>query len=88
LCVDPYVEHGLRHLRAEVAEVAEVVEQMGTTPSRTGQIASGISRDHAGDQPDFHGCTFGVGNCRARWRCDLGQQVYVALGNADAGHGW
>jgi ABC-type proline/glycine betaine transport system permease subunit len=20
--------------------------------------------------------------------CDLGQQVYVALGNADAGHGW
>lgn len=82
-----YVEHGLRHVRAEVVEA---VEQMGATPAQTlfqAKLPLALPVVMLGLNQTIMAALSMLAIAALVGTRDLGQAVYVALGKADAGMG-
>lgn len=82
-----YVEHGLRHVRADVVEA---VEQMGATPRQTllwAKLPLALPVVMLGVNQTIMAALSMLAIAALVGTRDLGQQVYVALGKADAGMG-
>ncbi len=82
-----YVEHGLRHVRADVVEA---VEQMGATPAQTlfhAKLPLALPVVMLGLNQTIMAALSMLAIAALVGTRDLGQQVYVALGKADAGMG-
>lgn len=82
-----YVEHGLRHVRADVVEA---VEQMGATPTQTllqAKLPLALPVVMLGLNQTIMAALSMLAIAALVGTRDLGQQVYVALGKADAGMG-
>jgi len=82
-----YVEHGLRHVRADVVEA---VEQMGATPAQTlfrAKLPLALPVVMLGVNQTVMATLSMLAIAALVGTRDLGQQVYVALGKADAGMG-
>lgn len=82
-----YVEHGLRHVRADVVEA---VEQMGATPMQTllqAKLPLALPVVMLGLNQTIMAALSMLAIAALVGTRDLGQAVYVALGKADAGMG-
>jgi len=82
-----YVEHGLRHVRADVVEAAE---QMGATPLQTllqAKLPLALPVVMLGLNQTIMAALSMLAIAALVGTRDLGQAVYVALGKADAGLG-
>ncbi|WP_217571513.1 proline/glycine betaine ABC transporter permease [Mesorhizobium sp. GbtcB19] len=82
-----YVEHGLRHVRADVVEA---VEQMGATPLQTllqAKLPLALPVVMLGLNQTIMAALSMLAIAALVGTRDLGQAVYVALGKADAGMG-
>ncbi|MGN6305391.1 MAG: ABC transporter permease [Mesorhizobium sp.] len=82
-----YVEHGLRHVRADVVEA---VEQMGATPAQTllnAKLPLALPVVMLGINQTIMAALSMLAIAALVGTRELGQQVYVALGKADAGMG-
>lgn len=82
-----YVEHGLRHVRADVVEA---VEQMGATPAQTllqAKLPLALPVVMLGLNQTIMAALSMLAIAALVGTRDLGQAVYVALGKADAGMG-
>ena len=82
-----YVEHGLRHVRTEVVEA---VRQMGATPAQTllqAKLPLALPVVMLGLNQTIMATLSMLAIAALVGTRDLGQQVYVALGKADAGMG-
>lgn len=82
-----YVEHGLRHVRADVVEA---VVQMGATPAQTlvrAKLPLALPVVMLGVNQTIMATLSMLAIAALVGTRDLGQQVYVALGKADAGLG-
>ncbi|WP_192251108.1 ABC transporter permease [Mesorhizobium silamurunense] len=82
-----YVEHGLRHVRADVVEA---VEQMGATPTQTllqAKLPLALPVVMLGLNQTIMAALSMLAIAALVGTRDLGQAVYVALGKADAGMG-
>jgi glycine betaine/proline transport system permease protein len=82
-----YVEHGLRHVRTDVVEA---VQQMGATPSQTllqAKLPLALPVVMLGLNQTIMATLSMLAIAALVGTRDLGQQVYVALGKADAGMG-
>ncbi len=82
-----YVEHGLRHVRADVVEA---VQQMGATPGQTlfqAKLPLALPVLMLGLNQTIMATLSMLAIAALVGTRDLGQQVYVALGKADAGMG-
>jgi glycine betaine/proline transport system permease protein len=82
-----YVEHGLRHVRADVVEA---VEQMGATPIQTllqAKLPLALPVVMLGLNQTIMAALSMLAIAALVGTRDLGQAVYVALGKADAGMG-
>ncbi|MER9234557.1 ABC transporter permease subunit [Mesorhizobium sp. M0622] len=82
-----YVEHGLRHVRADVVEA---VEQMGATPVQTlfqAKLPLALPVVMLGLNQTIMAALSMLAIAALVGTRDLGQAVYVALGKADAGMG-
>jgi glycine betaine/proline transport system permease protein len=82
-----YVEHGLRHVRTDVIEA---VEQMGATPTQTlfqAKLPLALPVAMLGLNQTIMAALSMLAIAALVGTRDLGQQVYVALGKADAGMG-
>ena len=82
-----YVEHGLRHVRADVVEA---VEQMGATPAQTlfqAKLPLALPVIMLGLNQTIMAALSMLAIAALVGTRDLGQAVYVALSNADAGMG-
>ncbi len=82
-----YVEHGLRHVRADVIEA---VEQMGATPAQTlfqAKLPLALPVIMLGLNQTIMASLSMLAIAALVGTRDLGQAVYVALSNADAGMG-
>jgi len=82
-----YVEHGLRHVRADVVEA---VEQMGATPTQTllnAKLPLALPVVMLGINQTIMAALSMLAIAALVGTRELGQQVYVALGKADAGMG-
>lgn len=82
-----YVEHGLRHVRADIVEA---VEQMGATPSQTlfqAKLPLALPVVMLGLNQTIMAALSMLAIAALVGTRDLGQQVYVAVGKADAGMG-
>jgi len=82
-----YVEHGLRHVRADIVEA---VEQMGATPTQTllqAKLPLALPVVMLGLNQTIMAALSMLAIAALVGTRDLGQQVYVALGKADAGMG-
>lgn len=82
-----YVEHGLRHVRTDVVEA---VQQMGATPSQTllqAKLPLALPVIMLGLNQTIMATLSMLAIAALVGTRDLGQQVYVALGKADAGMG-
>jgi glycine betaine/proline transport system permease protein len=82
-----YIEHGLRHVRPDVVEA---VRQMGATPSQTlfqAKLPLALPVIVLGINQTIMAALSMLAIAALVGTRDLGQQVYVALGKADAGLG-
>jgi len=82
-----YVEHGLRHVRTDVIEA---VKQMGATPAQTlfqARLPLALPVVVLGVNQTIMAALSMLAIAALVGTRDLGQQVYVALGKADAGMG-
>lgn len=82
-----YVEHGLRHVRTDVVEA---VQQMGATPAQTllqAKLPLALPVVMLGLNQTIMATLSMLAIAALVGTRDLGQQVYVALGKADAGVG-
>ena len=82
-----YVEHGLRHVRADIVEA---VEQMGATPMQTllqAKLPLALPVVMLGLNQTIMAALSMLAIAALVGTRDLGQAVYVALGKADAGMG-
>ncbi|MBN9221854.1 MAG: ABC transporter permease subunit [Mesorhizobium sp.] len=82
-----YVEHGLRHVRADVVEA---VEQMGATPAQSlfqAKLPLALPVVMLGLNQTIMAALSMLAIAALVGTRDLGQAVYVALGKADAGMG-
>lgn len=82
-----YVEHGLRHVRPDVVEA---VRQMGATPAQTlvhARLPLALPVIMLGVNQTIMAALSMLAIAALVGTRDLGQQVYVALGKADAGLG-
>jgi glycine betaine/proline transport system permease protein len=82
-----YVEHGLRHVRTDVVEA---VEQMGATPAQTlfqAKLPLALPVIMLGLNQTIMAALSMLAIAALVGTRDLGQQVYVALGKADASMG-
>lgn len=82
-----YVEHGLRHVRADVVEA---VRQMGATPAQTllnAKLPLALPVVMLGVNQTIMATLSMLAIAALVGTRELGQQVYVALGKADAGMG-
>lgn len=82
-----YVEHGLRHLRPDIVEAAR---QMGTSPAqmlREVKLPLALPVVMLGLNQTIMAALSMLAIAALVGTRDLGQQVYVALGKADAGMG-
>jgi glycine betaine/proline transport system permease protein len=82
-----YVEHGLRHVRPDVVEA---VRQMGATPEQTlihARLPLALPVIMLGVNQTIMAALSMLAIAALVGTRDLGQQVYVALGKADAGLG-
>ncbi len=82
-----YVEHGLRHVRTDVLEA---VEQMGATPTQAlfqARLPLALPVVLLGINQTIMAALSMLAIAALVGTRDLGQQVYVALGKADAGMG-
>lgn len=82
-----YVEHGLRHVRVDVVEA---VQQMGATTAQTlvqAKVPLALPSVMLGVNQTIMAALSMLAIAALVGTRDLGQQVYVALGKADAGLG-
>lgn len=82
-----YVEHGLRHVQADVVEA---VQQMGATPTQTllnAKLPLALPVVMLGVNQTIMATLSMLAIAALVGTRELGQQVYVALGKADAGMG-
>lgn len=82
-----YVEHGLRHVRPDTVEA---VQQMGATPGQTlfwAKLPLALPVVMLGVNQTIMAALSMLAIAALVGTRDLGQQVYVALGKADAGMG-